>query len=108
MCVLELSTGRAVRKRYFPKDIIHMAMEEDPSKLFGKVICEVDCCINPFNLKEIPFDPFAESMVFNIHMLCVGCRLLGHGHRNTCIIVLIEDRCGLLWNTNIRENTSYE
>jgi hypothetical protein len=81
--------------------MIHVAMKEHSSEVFGKVVCEVDCCANAFKFEEILFDPFAEGMVFNIPMLCAGCRLLGHGYCNTCIIVFIENRCGLLWNTNI-------
>jgi hypothetical protein len=63
-----------------------MAMKEDSSKVFGKVVCEVDLCVNAFKFEEILFDPFAEGMVFNIQRTCVGCRLLGNGHRNTCIL----------------------
>ncbi len=55
-----------------------MAMEEDPSELSGEMIGKIDHCINPFKFEEIPFNPFAEGMIFNIHMLCAGCRCWGY------------------------------
>jgi hypothetical protein len=60
-----------------------MAMKEYSSNVFGKVVCEVDRCVNASKFEEILFD--------YIHMSCAGCRLLGHGHCNTYIIVFIKN-----------------
>ncbi len=71
--------------------VIGMVVEQLRAKVLCEQIHKVDCCINPFQFKEILFDPFTNNVIFNVNVMHAGGWLLSHGNSHARVIVFIED-----------------
>ena len=77
------------------KNVVHMAAEYEWAKLLGKVAGHVEFGINVFEDNQITFNPFAEYIVSNIHVLGVGSWLLDVCHRE--VFSLANPACYTKW-----------
>ena len=71
------------------KNVICVSNEHGCGEVFGEEIGQINRCMDAFQMEEVPFYPFTDDLVFDIHMACTRGRLLGHGHRSAGIIILI-------------------
>ena len=83
------------------ENIVGVAVEKRWAKVLGKDIRQVDRCVNTFQDQEVTFDPFAEGVVFDVHMACACSWLLRHCHSRACIVVFIENRGSILWDAEV-------
>ena len=90
------------------EDKVRVFTESQWAKLFREVVRHVELGVHTFEDNQVTFNPFAEYVVFNIHMADVGGWFSGVGHISTRVIILICNRCCTLWNSEVPENTLTE
>ena len=86
------------------EEVINMAIEQRRAELLGEVVGHVEGGIDTFKFDEVAFDPFAEVVVFNIHVSGTGGGFLSVCHGGTCVVVLIKERSCILWYAKVPKN----
>ena len=99
---------RRVLWRDVAEDVVHVTTGSKWAEFFREVVHHVEFGVNVFEDNQVTFYPFAEYIVFNIHMVDAVSWLSGVGHSSTGIIILICNRCCTLWNSEVPENTLTE
>ncbi len=62
-------------------------------------------CIDLFEVHQLPFDPFTNGKIFDVHMSYPRSRLLRITHGNACAIVFVKDSYSLRRNSQVPQHT---
>jgi hypothetical protein len=85
---------------------VHMSVKQSTCESFCEVVGHVDLSIDLFEVQKIALDPFAKKEVLDVHMASPWCWLLSITHSCTSVIVLVDYRGRLLWNSEVPNNAS--
>ena len=83
-----------------------MPVEEHPQQAFCEVICHVLGQGHPFQENQVLLHLVRECKELNVHVTGACGGFASISHSGTAIIVLIDDRCSLLGDVEVVDDTA--